>query len=394
MLCAQRLNNFNAYLGPAMNQQIARMRVEGRDVINLGLGDPDVTPPRHLLDILTEAVQNPDYHHYPSAYSIKPFYEAIADWYKNRHGVELDPETEMIYCLGSSEGLFHLNTCLLDLGDIALIPDPGYPSYEAGVRIAGGKVEFVPLLKENGFLPDLDTIPKELAKKAKLIWVNFPNNPTAATAGPDFYQKLIAWAKEYNVVVISDNPYMDIYFEGFKPASFLEFLGAKEVGVELNSLSKSFNCCGWRVGMVVGNQKIVAAMAKIKSQSDRGMYYPMQLAAIAALNGPTDWMEARNKRFEERRDIVVSAFNEMGLEMMKPKATFYCWGAIAEGYNSRDFCFKALEEANVWMTPGSTYGKNGEGYVRIACTQSTEHIAEAMERLKKHVFNLGQKISS
>jgi LL-diaminopimelate aminotransferase len=383
MLTAQRLNSIKAFLSPAMNQRLALMRAEGRDVINLGVGDPDVTPPKYLLEALVEAVPNPDYHHYPSAYPIKPLHQAIADWYKHRHGVELDPETEVIYCLGSSEALFHLNTCLLDVGDTALIPDPAYPSYEAGAKIAGGKVEFVPLLKDKGFLPDLDAIPKELSKKAKLIWVNFPNNPTAATAEADFYQKLIAWAKEYNVAVISDSPYMDICFEGFKPPSFLRFPGAKEIGVELNSLSKSFNCCGWRVGMLVGNREIITAMAKIKSQADRGMYYPIQVAAIAALNGPTDWMEARNKKFQERRDIVVSAFKDMGLDMMKPKATFYCWGAIPEGFNSKDFCFKVLEEANVWMTPGSTYGKNGEGYVRIACTQSIERIAEAMERLKK-----------
>lgn len=389
MLTARRLNTFNAYLGPAMNQRLAMMRAEGRDVINLGVGDPDVTPPKHLLRVLAETVSQPDYHHYPSAYPIKPLYQAIAGWYKRRHGVELDPETEVIYCLGSSEGLFHLNTCLLDVGDTALIPDPAYPSYEAGVKICGGKVEFVPLLKDRGFLPDLEGIPTELARKAKLIWINFPNNPTAATAGADFYQKLIAWAREYDVAVISDNPYMDICFEGYKSPSFLAFSGAKEIGVELNSLSKSFNCCGWRVGMLVGNREIIGGIAKIKSQSDRGMYYPIQLAAIEALDGPVDWMEARNKRFQERRDIVVSAFKEMGLEMMNPKATFYCWGAIPEGYNSKDFCLTVLEEADIWMIPGSTYGKNGEGYVRIACTQSADRIAEAMERLKKFMSNLG-----
>jgi LL-diaminopimelate aminotransferase len=388
MQTARRLDHFNAYLGPAMNQRLALMRGEGRDVINLGLGDPDVTPPQYLLDVLAEAVSNQDHHHYPSAYPITPFYGAIAEWYRHRYGVELDPEIEVIYCLGASEGLFHLNTCLLDVGDTALIPNPGYPSYEAGVKIAGGIVEYVPLLKEKGFLPDLEAIPEEVAKEAKLIWVNYPNNPTAATAGPDFYQELIAWAKEYDVAVISDTAYMDICFEGFKPSSFLEFEGAKEVGVELNSLSKSFNCCGWRVGMLVGNREIISGMAKIKSQSDRGLYYPMQMAATAALNGPIDWMDARNRQFQQRRDVVVSAFKEVGLEMMNPKATFYCWGAIPEGFTSKDFCFTLLEEADVWMIPGSTYGQNGEGYIRISCTQSVERIAEAMERLKRFMSNV------
>lgn len=388
MQTARKLDNFNAYLGPAMNQRLALMRAEGRDVVNLGLGDPDVTPPKYLLDVLVEAVSNHEHHHYPSAYPIKPFYEAIVEWYGRRYGVELDPETEVIYCLGASEGLFHLHTCLLDMGDTALIPDPGYPSYEAGVKIAGGSVEYVPLLRERGFLPDLEAIPKDVAKQAKLLWVNYPNNPTAATAGPDFYQELIAWAREYDVAVISDTAYMDICYEGFKPSSFLEFPGAKEVGVELNSLSKSFNCCGWRVGMLVGNRDIISGMAKIKSQSDRGLYYPMQIVATAALRGPIDWMEARNRQFQQRRDVVVSAFREVGLEMMNPKATFYCWGAIPKGYNSKDFCLTVLEEANVWMIPGSTYGQNGEGYVRIACTQSTERIVEAMDRLKKFMSNV------
>jgi LL-diaminopimelate aminotransferase len=387
MRTAQRLSHFNAYLGPAMNQRLALMRAEGRDVINLGLGDPDVTPPKYLLDVLSEAVSNSDNHHYPSAYSTKPFYQAIADWYKRRHGVALDPETEVLYCLGSSEGLFHLNACLLDVGDTALVPDPGYPSYEAGVKMAGAEVEYVPLLKENGFLPDLEGIPEEIAHKAKMIWVNFPNNPTAATAGTGFYHNLIAWAKEYDVAVVSDNPYMDISFDNYKPPSFLEFPGAKEVGVELNSLSKTFNCCGWRVGMLVGNQEIIGGMKKIKSQSDRGLYYPKQVAAIAALTGPVDWMETRNSIFQERRDVVVSNFKEMGLDMMNPKATFYCWGAIPDGYTSKDFCFTVLEESDVWMIPGSTYGKSGEGYVRIACTQPVERIVEAMERLKKFIQN-------
>jgi LL-diaminopimelate aminotransferase len=388
MRTAQRLNNFNAYLGPAMNQRLALMRAEGRDVINLGLGDPDVTPPGYLLRALCEAASNPDHHHYPSAYSIKPLYQGIAHWYEHRYGVELDPESEVIYCLGSSEGLFHLNNCLLDLGDTALIPDPAYPSYEAGVRIAGGQVNHVPLVKERGFLPDLQVIPKDVARRAKMVWVNFPNNPTAATAGMDFYQELITWAREYDVAVVSDNPYMDISFEGYKPPSFLQVPGAKDVGVELNSLSKTFNCCGWRIGMLVGNREIIRGMAKIKSQTDRGLYYPKQLAAITALTGPVDWMESRNRVFQERRDVVVSAFNEMGLAMMKPKATFYCWGAIPEGYHSEDFCLKVLEEADVWMIPGSTYGRNGEGYVRIACTQPTERIVEAMERLKKLIQKL------
>jgi len=385
MKTAHKLDDFKAYLGPAMNQKIALMRAEGKDVINLGLGDPDVTPPEHLLKALADGVSNPDSHHYPSAYPIKPLYEAIADWYKRRHGVDVDPETEVVYCLGAAETLFQIHNCLLDPNDLALVSDPAYPSYEAGIKIAGGKVEYFPLLKENSFLPDLDTIPAEVAKEAKMIWINIPNNPTAATADDDFFINLIDWAKEYDVAVVSDNPYMDICFDGYRPPSFLRFPGAKEVGVELNSMSKSFNSCGWRVGMLLGNKEIISGMAKIKSQSDRGLYYPLQVATIAALNGPVDWMEERNKMFAERMDMVVKAWKKMGLEMMTPKATFYCWGEIPKGHTAREFCLRFLEEGNVWMIPGSTYGEKGEGFVRISCVQSKERISEAMERMERFI---------
>ncbi len=383
MKTAHKLDDFKAYLGPGMNQKIALMRAEGRDVINLGLGDPDTTPTEHQLRVLTEAVSNPDNHHYPSAYRIKPFYDAIADWYKRRHGVGVDPESEVIYCLGAAETLFQIHNCLLDPGDLALVSDPAYPSYEAGVKIAGGMVEFYPLLKEYNFLPDLDAIPADIARKAKMIWINIPNNPTTATADDEFFIKLIEWAKEFDVVVVSDNPYMDICFDGYRPPSFLKFPGAKEVGVELNSMSKSFNSCGWRVGMLLGNKEIISGMAKIKSQTDRGLYYPLQVASIAALSGSIDWMEERNKMFAERKDVVVKAWKKMGLEMMTPRATFYCWGEIPEGYTSQEFTVKLLEEANVWMIPGSAYGERGEGYARISNAQSVERIEEAMERMEK-----------
>ncbi len=382
MQIADKMTVFKAYGGPAMNQKIAIMKAGGRDVINLGLGDPDMQPPGRLLKVLREAISEPANHHYPSAYQLKPFYEAIAGWYKRRHGVEVDSESEILYSLGAAESLFHLNNCLINPGDTVLVPDPSYPSYEAGVRIAGGKVEYYPMLEENDFVPDLDAIPADVARKAKMIWVNIPNNPTAATAGDRFFIILIEFAKEFDVWVISDNPYMDICFDEYRPPSFLKFAGAKEVGVELNSMSKSFNACGWRVGMLLGNKDIIGAMAKIKSQTDRGLYYPLQVATIAALTGPIDWMEERNKIFAERRDVVVDAWKKMGLAMMNPRATPYCWGRIPEKYKSEEFCLELLDEHNVWMIPGSTYGKQGEGYVRISNTQPVERITEAMERVK------------
>jgi LL-diaminopimelate aminotransferase len=389
MQLAKRLDHFDAYLGTQMNARLTRMRQEGRDVINLGLGDPDVTPPPHLLEALREAVCDPDHHHYPSFYTNRPLKEAIADWYRRRFNVELDPETEVIPLLGSSEGLFHIHTCLLDAGDTALVPDPAYPSYEAGVRLAGGVVAGVSLLRENGFLPDLEAIPKETAARAKMIWVNYPNNPTAASAPPEFYGQLIDWARAYDVVVVHDNPYSEVCFSGYRPPSFMEFKGAKEVGVEFHSLSKSYNCCGWRTGMLVGHPAVVAAMAKIKSHADRGMYYPLQVAATRALNGPVDFMAERNRIFQERRDVVLAGLRKAGLEVDTPKATFYIWSSIPQGYSSKDFCFKVLEEADIWMIPGSMYGKHGEGFLRIALTHPKERLAEAMDRLGAWIAHNG-----
>ncbi len=383
MKLAQKLDSFKAYAGPAMNQKLAKMRdEEGKDIINLGLGDPDVSPREHQLKALVEAAGNPDNHHYPSAYPIKPFYEAVASWYEKKHGVKgLDIETEMIYSLGGAEALYNIHHVLLDPGDLALISDPAYPSYDAGAKIAGGEVAYYPLLEENDFLPDLDSIPKDVAKRAKLIWVNLPNNPTGASADESFFPKLIAWAQENDVWVLSDAPYLDISFDGYTPPSFLKYPGAKEVGIELNTMSKSFNACGWRVGYCLGNKDVIEGLKKVKSQTDRGIFYPLQYAATVSMNGPSEWMAEKNAMFAERRDVVIAAWKKMGLSMQTPKATFYCWGRVPDGWTSRDFAFKLLEEKSVWMIPGSSYGPSGEGYIRISLAQSAERIQEAMDRM-------------
>lgn len=383
MQIAKRMKPLKGVLVMEMNMRLAKMKQEGRDVVNLGVGDPDFNPPEHILQALQEAVGHPDYHHYPSFYPNQPLKDAVANWYKRRFGVDLDPNREVLPLLGSTDGLFMIHLCLLDSGDVALVPDPSYPSYSAGVKVVGGQVEKVSLLRENDFLPDLDSIPTEVARKAKMIWVNYPNNPTGATAPPEFYQKLISWAKAYDVVAVSDNAYSEVYFDNRRPVSFLEFPGAKEVGVELHSLSKSYNCCGWRAGMVVGNQDLVAALTRIKAHSDRGMFYPMQLAVINALNSPDGFMEKRNRIFQERREVLVEGLTKIGLKVYPPKATFYLWASVPEGYTSQDFCFKALDQANVWMIPGSLYGKYGEGYLRIAFTHSVDRLKEAIRRLQK-----------
>jgi len=383
MQIAHRLEHLQGVLVMEMNMRLARLRQEGKDIINLGVGDPDFPPPPHLLKILEEAARHPDYHHYPSFYPNQPLKEAIAQWYKRRFGVDLDPIKEVLPLLGSTDGLFLIHLCLLDAGDLALVPDPGYPSYEAAAKIVGAQVEKIPLLRENGFLPNLEQIPAPIAQKAKMIWVNYPNNPTGATAPPEFYEKLIAWAKANEVGVVADNAYSEVYFDNRPPHSFLEFPGAKEVGVELHSLSKTYNCCGWRSGMVVGNKDIISALGKVKAHADRGMFYPIQLVSMAALQSADEFMAERNRIFQERRDIFLAGLEEMGIEAYPPQATFYLWARVPPKYTSLEFCFQALEEVNVWMIPGSLYGQYGEGYMRIALTHSAEKLKEALARLKK-----------
>jgi LL-diaminopimelate aminotransferase len=389
MQIAKRLEPLKGFFVMEMNIRMAKMRQEGRDVINLGVGDPDFMPPEHLLQTLQGAVGHPEYHHYPSFYSTQPLKTAIAGWYKRRFGVDLDPNGEVLPLLGSTDALFMVHLCLIDPGDIGLVPDPAYSSYQACVQLAGGRVKKVPLLKENDFLPDLDRIPPEVAQKAKMIWINYPNNPTGATAQPEFFKKLIAWAKAYDVAVVSDNAYSEVYFDDRRPISFMEFPGAGEVGIEIHSLSKSYNCCGWRAGMAVGNKDLLAALARVKNHSDRGMYYPMQLAATTALNSPDDFMEKRNRIFQERRDVLVEGLNKVGLTVFPPKATFYLWANVPRGYTSQNFCIKALEETNVWMIPGSIYGQYGEGYLRIALTHPVERLKEAIRRLEKFMATSG-----
>jgi LL-diaminopimelate aminotransferase len=384
MNIAKRLNDFEAYLGTAMNLILTKMKEEGKDVINLGLGDPDVVPPEHMQKTLSDACYDPDNHHYPSFYSLMPLKEAIVGWYDRQYGVKSDPDTVVLPLLGSADGLFHIHTCLLDVGDTALVPDPCYPAYIAGVKIAGGVVESVPLLKENSFLPDIDAISPKVAQKAKMIWVNYPNNPTAAHVTGDFYFKLVEWAQKYDVAVISDNPYSEICFDDYCAPSFLQVPGAKDVGIEFNSLSKAFNACGWRTGFMVGNKEIIAGMAKIKSHSDRGMFYPLQVAVTAALNGKTDFMKQRNLMYQKRRDVVVSGLRKCSIDVDSPKGTFYIWAPLPKGVtNSKEWCFNVLDEIAVWMIPGSMYGNYGEGYFRIALTHPAERLQEAMGRLEK-----------
>jgi LL-diaminopimelate aminotransferase len=386
MNLSKRLNEFDGYMGTSMNLILTKMRDEGKDVINLGLGDPDVIPPEHLTRSLADACEEIGNHHYPSFYSPLPLKAAIAGWYRKHYQVTCDAESEVLPLLGSADGLFHIHTCLLDPGDIALVPDPCYPAYVAGVKIAGGMVEPVPLLRQNGFLPDLDAIDENIARRAKMIWVNYPNNPTGAHATLAFYQRLVDWARNFEVAVVSDNPYSEICFDGYAAPSFLQVEGAKDIGVELNSLSKAYNACGWRVGFILGNRQILAGLSKIKSHSDRGLFYPLQVAAQAALSGPTDFMKERNTVYQQRRDVVIDGLKQCGIEVDRPKATFYIWASLPKAVtNSKEWCLEVLKQISVWMIPGSMYGHYGEGYFRIALTHPADRLAEAMRRLKGYL---------
>jgi LL-diaminopimelate aminotransferase len=314
------------------------------------------------------------------------FRTAVADWYMERFGVELDPKTEVVALIGSKEGIAHTPLAFLDPGDIGLYTDPGYPVYPTSISFAGGVPHAVPLLKENGFLPDLGSIPEDIAKKARIMFVNYPNNPTAAVAGGDFYEELVDFAVKYNILICHDAAYTEMAYEGYKPSSFLQFDGAKEVGIEFHSLSKTFNMTGWRIGFAVGNKKAIGGLGKIKTNIDSGAFQAVQVAGIEALRNYKIGLEDRIKIFQERRDIFCRGLDEVGLSYNKPMATFYVWFEVPAGLSSKDFSAKLLSETGIVVTPGTGFGKYGEGYARVSTTFNTDRIIQAVDRLKEAKF--------
>ena len=385
---AKRIQQLPPYLFARIEKKIEQAREEGVDVISLGIGDPDRPTPDHIIDRLCEQARNRLNHRYPSSAGMLSFREAVVHHYKNRFGVELDPKTEAVTLIGSKEGIAHISLCYLDPGDIALIPDPGYPVYGIGALLAGGEPYNMPLTAKNNFLPDLDAIPAEVAKRAKLMFVNYPNNPTGAIADDDFYQKLIAFAKEYDIIVCHDAAYQDIAFEGYRPSSFMEYPGAKEVGIEFGSCSKSYNMTGWRIGWAVGHPQVVEALGRIKSNIDSGAFQAVQYAGIAALTGPQDITLRMSEVYRERRDIIVEGLNSMGWQLEKPKATIYIWVPVPKGYDSISFAEFVFEKTGVVITPGNGYGECGEGYFRIALTVEKDRMIEAVNRIKENVGQL------
>jgi LL-diaminopimelate aminotransferase len=381
MKLANRLSRLPPYLFVEINQKIADLRAEGKDIVNFGVGDPDLPTPSHIIERICQAAREPVNHRYPETGGLVELREAIADWYTGRFGVQLDPAKETLPLIGSKEGIGHVALCFVEPGDLTLVPDPGYPPFSLGTILAGGEPYSMPLREGNDFLPDFGTIPDEVADKAKLMWLNYPNNPTGATAGLDFFEKAVHFAQQHHLAICHDAPYTEVAFDGYKPPSFMQIPEAKKVGVEFHSLSKTYHMTGWRIGMVVGNADIVNALFKVKSNLDSGIPQAIQYAAVEALRGSQEHIGERNAVFQRRRDKLAKVLSETGLNARIPKATFYIWAKIPQGYTSMDFTKELLDEVGIAVTPGTGYGKEGEGYIRFSLTISDDRLDEGLNRL-------------
>ncbi|MBI3128118.1 MAG: LL-diaminopimelate aminotransferase [Candidatus Tectomicrobia bacterium] len=383
---AERLKRLPPYLF-AMIDKMKRKAIEaGMDIISLGVGDPDLPTPGHIISELDQAARRPANHQYPSYEGMLSFRKGCADWYGKRFGVQLDPRTEVLSLIGSKEGIAHISLAFTNPGDYALVPDPAYPVYEIGTYFADGRPHFMPLREERGFLPDLGAVPTDVAKKAKLIFINYPNNPTAACAEVGFYREVVEFAKSHDLIVCSDNAYSEMSFDGYEPMSFLNAEGAKDVGVEFHSCSKTYNMTGWRIGFAVGNADVLAGLGAIKTNVDSGVFQAVQEAGLKALTADQSCVAAMRKTYQRRRDVMLEGLAELGLRANRPKATFYVWVKCPEGYTSMEFTAHLLKTCGVVTTPGVGFGKSGEGFVRMALTVEEPRLREAISRIKKAGF--------
>jgi LL-diaminopimelate aminotransferase len=380
---ADRLIVLPPYLFAELDRKKATLRAKGVDIIDLGVGDPDLPTPQRIVERMREAILNPLNHRYPSYEGLREFREVVSRWYERRFRVQVDPDGEAIALIGSKEGIAHIPLAFINPGSYALVPSPGYPVYHVGTGFAGGKSFFMPLKEEQGFLPDLDQIPPDVAEQAALIFINYPNNPTAAVADKAFFAAVVEFAQRYGLIVCHDAAYSEICFEDYNPPSFLEVAGAKEVGVEFHSLSKTYNMTGWRLGFAVGNREVIAGLGKAKTNIDSGVFQAIQWAGIEALAGDQSDVEQMRTIYQKRRDIMVAGLRAMGLEVTPPKATFYLWFKVPSGHNSTSFASIVLDEAGVVLTPGNGFGEAGEGYVRLALTVSEARLEEAVARLQR-----------
>ncbi|PIP20743.1 MAG: LL-diaminopimelate aminotransferase [Candidatus Omnitrophica bacterium CG23_combo_of_CG06-09_8_20_14_all_40_11] len=380
---SKKLQDLPPYLFVEIDKAKRNAKQEGRDIIDLGVGDPDQPTPAHIIDRLYQAARDPSTHRYALDQGLSGLRKAIAQWSERRFNVKLDPETEILPLIGSKEGIAHFPLAFLNGGDYSLVPDPCYPPYKGGTILAGGKPYIMPLKEENAFLPDLKKIPLNILRKAKLVYINYPNNPTASIAERDFYTDIVKFATKNKIIVISDLAYSEIAYDGYRPSSFLEVEGAKDLGIEFHSLSKTYNMTGWRIGWASGNAQLVSALAKVKSNIDSGIFSAIQLAGITALEGPQQHIKDICQLYQERRNTLIAGLQSLGWQVTVPKATFYVWLKIPKKTDSIKFSTLLLEKADIVVTPGVGFGKYGEGYIRMALTISKERIQEAVERLRR-----------
>jgi LL-diaminopimelate aminotransferase len=382
---SKRLEAIPPYKFQELEQQISDKRAAGIDVISLGIGDPDQPTYPHVVEAMREAVANPAYHQYPSNRGRDEFRQAFAEFYHRRFGVEIDPKGEVIPAIGAKECIYNLCFAFLDPGDVALASDPGYPVYTGGPILAGAEAELLPLVPELGFAPDLSAVPADVAARARLLFINYPNNPTGAVVPDGFFEQAVAFAREHEILVVHDNAYSETTYDGYVAPSFLATPGAKEVGVEVFSLSKGYNMTGWRCAAILGNDEAIQTYWRLKTNVDSGLFEAIQMAGVAALEGPGEPLEQMNQTYARRRDLVVSALAEIGVDVASPQGTIYVWAPVPEGHTSTSFCELVLEEAAVVISPGSMYGPSGEGFFRIALTAPDERIEEAVERMREHL---------
>jgi LL-diaminopimelate aminotransferase len=382
---SKRLEAIPPYKFQELEQQIADKRAAGIDVISLGIGDPDEPTYPHVVKAMQEAVENPAYHQYPSNRGRDEYRAAVAGFYDRRFGVEIDPKSELIPAIGAKECIYNLCFAFLDPGDVALASDPGYPVYTGGPILAGAEAELLPLLPELGFAPDLSAVPADVAARARLMFINYPNNPTGAVVPDGFFEMVVSFAREHEILVVHDNAYSETTYDGYVAPSFLATPGAKEVGVEVFSLSKGYNMTGWRCAAILGNPEAIQTYWRLKTNVDSGLFEAVQMAGVAALEGPDGPLERMNQTYARRRDLVVSALREIGVEVTAPKGTIYVWAPVPENHTSTSFCELVLEEAAVVVSPGSMYGPSGEGFFRISLTTPDERIKEAVERMREHL---------
>ncbi len=380
---SKRLELIPPYLFVKIEEKKDELLKKGVDVIDFGIGDPDLPTPPHIFKKMHEVLESKEAANYPSSKGEFAFRKAVSKWYDRRFKVELNPRDEICCLIGSKEGLAHLFFAFVDQDDIVLVPDPAYPVYKIGTILAGGEPYYLPLTKENNFVPDLEAVPKHIQKKAKMLFINYPNNPTGAVCDRAFLERCVKYAKKNNLLLVSDLAYSEMGYDGYQPMSVLEIPGAKDVAIEFHSLSKTYNMTGWRIGMAVGNREAVQALATIKSNVDSGAFKAIQLAAAEALTGPQDCVADNRRVFEERRNVLIDGLNSLGWKLARPQATFYMWVPVPKGESSSSFTEKLLDKCQVMVVPGNGYGPSGEGYIRMAITLPKERIAEAIERLKK-----------